>query len=57
MEPHFSGVWNGRVDFSAVGVVDAEGYTGTFEQDFKEDLGVEGERGRVEGDGLENHIC
>lgn len=43
---------NRGVDLSTVGVVDTEGDANTLEQDLEEDLGVEGERGGVEGNCL-----
>lgn len=52
LEPQFILVSKTRVDFRAVGVVDTEGDTNSLEKHFKEDLRVERERGRVEGDRL-----
>jgi hypothetical protein len=38
------------------GVVGSSGESGTLEEDFKEDLSVESERGRVEGNGLDGGV-
>ena len=53
LETHLTGFRDRRVDLSAGrAAVQAEGQANTLEQDLEEDLGVEGEGRRVEGDGL-----
>ena len=52
LQAHFVALWKRRVDLSAVCVVHTEGDTGSLEEGLEEELGVERERHRVEGDCL-----
>lgn len=52
LQTHFVALWERRVDFGAVRVVHAEGDTGALEECLEEELSVECERRRVEGDCL-----
>ena len=52
LETHLAFSRKGRVDLGTVGVVNAEGNTGALKEDFKEDLGVEGEGSSVERNSL-----
>ena len=44
LKTHLSGLGNGRIDLSTIGIVDAEGDTSASEKDLEEDLGVKSER-------------
>lgn len=52
LETHLVLVSETRVDLSTIGVIDTEGDTDALEEHLEEDLGVEGEGCRIEGNGL-----